>query len=84
MTEDNIRETNNSDKEVRSWNRIRKEYGRSSVIELDAFRFIGCNELHCRYLKIWLQQSRVSSGGLPEPAEMWWSTGKPQALLFKT
>lgn len=55
MTEDNIRETSNSDKEVRSWHRIRKEYGRGNVIELDAFRLIGCNELHCRDLEIWLQ-----------------------------
>lgn len=46
MTEDNIRETNNSDKEVKSWHRIRKVYGRGNVIELDAFRFIWHNELH--------------------------------------
>lgn len=56
MTEDNISETNNSDKEVRSWLKIREEYSKGHTIELDAFRFIGCKELHCRYLEIWLQQ----------------------------
>jgi len=25
---------------------------------LDAFRFIWCSELHCRYVEIWLQQSQ--------------------------
>lgn len=58
LTEDNIRETNNSDKEVKSWHRIRQVYGRGNVIELDAFRFIWHNELHWRCLEIWLQQSQ--------------------------
>lgn len=56
MTEHNISETNNSDKEVRSWHIMKKEYGRGHTVELDSFGFIGLNELHFGYLEIWLQQ----------------------------